>query len=884
MYCSKCGSQLEKEARFCSNCGARVIVNVQSENMELVDAVQKLKQGDEQGFDILYLNTYNYVYSRARYILGDKDEALDLVQEVYLALFRNINSLKEDGKIYSWMGAVTFRQAMKILRKNNRQVLLSEEKEGMFEELEDNGITPEEGIMDTQDAKVIRDCIDNLSAEQKAVVLAYYYDGLKIEEIAEITETSEGTVKSRLYLARKYLRKSIIDQEEKQGYRLHSFGVPIIVLAIKEILSDTMLSNEQAQTVYGEICGQLGIAIGEMTAENAISTAVDKALEGSHTNKSLWRKIVNLGKTKIAAAIIGTAVVGAGTVGVLRLNSQDNAVETEAVVNGQVVVSGEIQPTEVFAESEIVEETVPEPVIEVPDYILDYRETYKNIVSDTYDMYGMYVNYGLYDMDGDGIWELFVCDGNNQFDRGWNIYSYDIRNGEAYLLGRIARPWVSWYRADDGTSSVIAVSGYQAVQDVFELKMNSSKELQIETFIENDALEIGEGFYSTQYPMQVRRGDDLGVFDYLRGESTNYSTGVIDKNGREILQISNINLVATSVLQEDVDNYNVQNLNGNPATCWAEGVEGNGEGEALIFFSDSEIPVDGFAILPGFFKNSDLFEKNGYPVKVTVKYNDKIISKEFADFKPDFENPMNSMVYVDFGERALIDKCTVVISGVASGTKYEDTCISEAFLYTFGESDTTEYENQRKEDAKSKEVIFGREVDISSEAQALSYLCQYFAYSGSGYDEDYTSFISTGMRKYNGMKEEGYQFEIHNVENSLNYYIITKDGEIWRDGTCLYTLDERKNLSGKIEETIVLGHEVCINNMFQAASYFGQYIEYEDVSLYEINFRGMSDEGFCFQFFAGPDVSSISYAVSSNGEIYRYHLYGADPMFVPEKE
>lgn len=69
MYCRKCGKKLEEEDRYCPYCGEKTIHHdVSGDNSDVLKAVEQLKAGDEEGFNNLYFSTYNFVYSRARYI------------------------------------------------------------------------------------------------------------------------------------------------------------------------------------------------------------------------------------------------------------------------------------------------------------------------------------------------------------------------------------------------------------------------------------------------------------------------------------------------------------------------------------------------------------------------------------------------------------------------------------------------------------------------------------------------------------------------------------------------------------------------------------------------------------------------------------------------
>ena len=76
-----------------------------------------------------------------------------------------------------------------------------------------------------------------------------------------------------------------------------------------------------------------------------------------------------------------------------------------------------------------------------------------------------------------------------------------------------------------------------------------------------------------------------------------------------------------------------------------------------------------------------LFYKNGMPSEIKIICGDKSWTWNFYDFQPNFSSPMDSMVFIDFGEDVDMNECTVTLSDCKSGNKYDDICITEMFLY-----------------------------------------------------------------------------------------------------------------------------------------------------------------------------------------------------------
>ena len=185
----------------------------------LKNAIEQMKNGEEKGFNEVYSATYNRVYFRARQIMKKEEDAQDLTQIVFTEAYKSIHTLQASEVLYSWLDGITYNQGMKIYRKR-KEILLMEEAEGMLDALESNDISsmPELTADQRATAEILREIIAELPEAQKAAVIAYYFDDLKVEKIAELMECSTNTVKSRLNYARKYMKQRV---EEKERIRHH---------------------------------------------------------------------------------------------------------------------------------------------------------------------------------------------------------------------------------------------------------------------------------------------------------------------------------------------------------------------------------------------------------------------------------------------------------------------------------------------------------------------------------------------------------------------------------------------------------------------------------------------------------------------------------------
>lgn len=291
---------------------------------KLIKAIKEMADGKESGFNIVYSETYNHVFFRVKQHMNSDEDAQDLTQIVFVEAFKNIGSLQAPEALYSWLDRITYNQGMKLYRKK-KEVLLSEEGEGVFDTLESNDIEsmPELSMDQRETSKIIREIIEELPEAQKVTLIAYYFDHFSVGQIAEMEECSEGTIKSRLNYARKYLKDKILEKERREGYKLHAFALPLLWWAIKFMAEDTTMSASAAQSVYNGACAKVGLQAGAITVSNVAAGNMASGMQSlaSTSAKNAAGKGAGFaalsGGTK-ALIIAGTlAITGAGIGGAI---------------------------------------------------------------------------------------------------------------------------------------------------------------------------------------------------------------------------------------------------------------------------------------------------------------------------------------------------------------------------------------------------------------------------------------------------------------------------------------------------------------------------------------------------------------------------------------
>ena len=176
--------------------------------------VQRCAAGEEVAFAELVADHQRMVIQLAMNLLGDRDEALDLSQEVFLRVFRTIQRFRGQSSLRTWIYRIAVNQARnrhRFWRRRHRadQVSLDQHiaAHGEFRSRSDS--TPDRVLAQKELAAQLQRALDSLPFDQRTAIVLREVDGLSYEEIAFSLGVAIGTVKSRLTRARRALRQDL---------------------------------------------------------------------------------------------------------------------------------------------------------------------------------------------------------------------------------------------------------------------------------------------------------------------------------------------------------------------------------------------------------------------------------------------------------------------------------------------------------------------------------------------------------------------------------------------------------------------------------------------------------------------------------------------------
>lgn len=200
-------------------------------NDAIARQVKKLKCGDKTAFDELYKAYVGKLYRMAFMITNNKSDSEDIVQETFVKCFLHRESIRDETAFESWLCQILVRTAWRYRKKQKPDYSLEEltgtdMESGLGERLmlDEQAVQPLEEVLKKEENLRVKEAVMRLNMKQRTVIVLYYFCELPVEEIARITGSFPGTVKSRLFQARKSLRKMLEDKQHHSQKTMGSTG------------------------------------------------------------------------------------------------------------------------------------------------------------------------------------------------------------------------------------------------------------------------------------------------------------------------------------------------------------------------------------------------------------------------------------------------------------------------------------------------------------------------------------------------------------------------------------------------------------------------------------------------------------------------------------
>lgn len=185
------------------------------------ELVRRLRAGDEAAYESLLLLFQQPVYNLAFRLLNDPGDASDVVQEVFLKVFRNVSHFRRQSSLKTWIYRITVNEAHNqrrwFFRHRSREVGLDQEPEQTCtRNVPDSERSPFDCAFDREKHELIENALARINPLFREVVVLRDVEDLSYEEIAEVLQLSLGTVKSRILRGREALREELTARLEPE--------------------------------------------------------------------------------------------------------------------------------------------------------------------------------------------------------------------------------------------------------------------------------------------------------------------------------------------------------------------------------------------------------------------------------------------------------------------------------------------------------------------------------------------------------------------------------------------------------------------------------------------------------------------------------------------
>lgn len=174
-----------------------------------LNLLHRMKAGDDDAVRDLYGRYGQRLYAYALRLTRDPATAEDVTQNTLVIAWRTAHTFRGDGRLIAWLLGIVHHTAMKAIR--NAAPSLEEVVE---ETVPVDQLSPEEQTQGRETKRWVREALESLSQEHRAVLELVFYQGLSLNETAEVLDCPLGTVKSRLSYARQHLRGLLARTEE----------------------------------------------------------------------------------------------------------------------------------------------------------------------------------------------------------------------------------------------------------------------------------------------------------------------------------------------------------------------------------------------------------------------------------------------------------------------------------------------------------------------------------------------------------------------------------------------------------------------------------------------------------------------------------------------
>lgn len=166
--------------------------------------MRQIADGDRTALAALYRALEKPVYRFILSRLNDPHESSDILHDVFIEVWRSASRFEGRSKVQTWIFGIAYRKVIDRHRKAGRTNVTDTPPEVI-----DDSNSAETCMVASQDAAQVRHCMDALSEEHRSAIALAFWEDMSYREIAKVCDTAEGTIKTRIFHAKKLLMRCL---------------------------------------------------------------------------------------------------------------------------------------------------------------------------------------------------------------------------------------------------------------------------------------------------------------------------------------------------------------------------------------------------------------------------------------------------------------------------------------------------------------------------------------------------------------------------------------------------------------------------------------------------------------------------------------------------
>ena len=174
--------------------------------VEDTDLIRQATRGNVESYNLLVSRWEKRIYNYLLRITANREDALDLTQDVFLKAYQNLRKLDDSARFAPWLYRIAHNEAYSMFRKRKPETDIDELEPEATETRITVGGSP---VFPIELSIAVAGALDRLSPDQREAVVLKIYQGFKFEEMSEILSCPVSTVKSRLYTALELLKAEL---------------------------------------------------------------------------------------------------------------------------------------------------------------------------------------------------------------------------------------------------------------------------------------------------------------------------------------------------------------------------------------------------------------------------------------------------------------------------------------------------------------------------------------------------------------------------------------------------------------------------------------------------------------------------------------------------